>query len=671
MSQQIKKKFLSPEIIDYFEDQIEAVSGNLAQESLDRISGDENSVSLSNSYTDSKVLEEKDLREAADLVLEGRITSLEDQVGEDLQQAISDLESDLAVEALARSNADNVLQEQIDVLKTFGLDQIVHVAKNGVDTNNGKQHSPFLTITAALNSITDASPEKRFAIKVAPGTYVEANIALKANVFVVGEGAKEAVRIDSTISMDSSFSGSGDHRSGFANVVILKAASFDWSSVTSAAGKLYFSQVVFVSTVNMYGHNNATAQSQFADCQIFGKLTISGINVGVFHNNFCWAGIELNQHPNGGMATILNAVGGTINGELKLTTTVDDFNRRCSAFVKSCYASQITIDGIKSYVDATNDSIPAAGATIVNGGNLVRLNVEGLRKDLSNLSYPTAVNQPIMPAITGTTNLGDWGKQWAWNFGYVHASTGTDLYLISYPESYAPDSSGKSIGIYTDGAGLQENVDGGSIKLATPLTSGTGVRGKITLDAKEIDVTSKQIKNLADGTSLTDAVNKGQLDSAISSIPEVDLSSYYTKSEVDSTVQTEKERIDAILLASDADKDSFAEIVALINSVDTENDQVFSGYVTSNNVRVDALEAKGFSKGSTVVGSELSFIDLDRQYETILSVSIGRLSVHEGEDFTVSAVGGKTRITWIGSLVNPDGAEAIETGDKVFWSGAY
>jgi hypothetical protein len=276
-----------------------------------------------------------------------------------------------------------------------------------------------------------------------------------------------------------------------------------------------------------------------------------------------------------------------------------------------------------------------------------------------------------MPAITGTTNLGDWGKQWAWNFGYVHASTGTDLYLISYPESYAPDSSGKSIGIYTDGAGLQENVDGGSIKLETPLTSGTGVRGKITLDAKEIDVTSKQIKNLADGTSLTDAVNKGQLDSAISSIPEVDLSSYYTKSEVDSTIQTERERIDAILLASDADKDSFAEIVGLINSVDTENDQVFSGYVTSNNVRVDTLEAKGFSKGSTVVGSELSFIDLDRQYETILSVSVGRLSVHEGEDFTVSAVGGKTRITWIGSLVNPDGAEAIETGDKVFWSGAY
>ena len=45
--------------------------------------------------------------------------------------------------------------------------------------------------------------------------------------------------------------------------------------------------------------------------------------------------------------------------------------------------------------------------------------------------------------------------------------------------------------------------------------------------------------------------------------------------------------------------------------------------------------------------------------------------VHEDEDFTVSVVDGKTRLTWIGSLVNPSGDEAIETGDKVFYSGAF
>jgi len=54
-----------------------------------------------------------------------------------------------------------------------------------------------------------------------------------------------------------------------------------------------------------------------------------------------------------------------------------------------------------------------------------------------------------------------------------------------------------------------------------------------------------------------------------------------------------------------------------------------------------------------------------------MSCAVGRMAVHEGEDFTVSVVGGKTRLTWIGSLVSPEGAEAIETGDKVFFVGAY
>lgn len=52
---------------------------------------------------------------------------------------------------------------------------------------------------------------------------------------------------------------------------------------------------------------------------------------------------------------------------------------------------------------------------------------------------------------------------------------------------------------------------------------------------------------------------------------------------LDGKINTEKGRIDAILLASDADKDSFAEIVQLINSVDTENDSAFGSYVLSNN----------------------------------------------------------------------------------------
>jgi hypothetical protein len=89
--------------------------------------------------------------------------------------------------------------------------------------------------------------------------------------------------------------------------------------------------------------------------------------------------------------------------------------------------------------------------------------------------------------------------------------------------------------------------------------------------------------------------------------------------------------------------------------------------------KVTSLEenATKFAKGSQTVGANLEYIDLDREYKTILSVSVGRLAVHEDEDYTVSVVGGVTRLTWINSLAHPDGEESIETGYKVFYSGEY
>ena len=65
-----------------------------------------------------------------------------------------------------------------------------------------------------------------------------------------------------------------------------------------------------------------------------------------------------------------------------------------------------------------------------------------------------------------------------------------------------------------------------------------------------------------------------------------DLASYETSN--DAALAVETGRIDAILDASEADKDSFAEIVTLINSVDTENDEAFAGYVASNNAALAA-----------------------------------------------------------------------------------
>jgi hypothetical protein len=73
-------------------------------------------------------------------------------------------------------------------------------------------------------------------------------------------------------------------------------------------------------------------------------------------------------------------------------------------------------------------------------------------------------------------------------------------------------------------------------------------------------------------------------------------------SSLDSRISTEKDRVDAILAASTADSDTFAEIVSLINSVDTSNDSAFASFYTASNATNDAQSAR-LSSIESVTGS--------------------------------------------------------------------
>lgn len=76
---------------------------------------------------------------------------------------------------------------------------------------------------------------------------------------------------------------------------------------------------------------------------------------------------------------------------------------------------------------------------------------------------------------------------------------------------------------------------------------------------------------------------------------------------LDGKITTEKGRIDAILDASSADRDSFAEIISLINSVDTTNDTAFAGYVTSNNAAL-AQEVSDRQAGDTTLQNNINTV---------------------------------------------------------------
>jgi hypothetical protein len=111
-----------------------------------------------------------------------------------------------------------------------------------------------------------------------------------------------------------------------------------------------------------------------------------------------------------------------------------------------------------------------------------------------------------------------------------------------------------------------------------------------------------------------------------------------------SQIDTEKGRIDAILSASEADKDSFAEIVQLINSVDTENDTAFAGYVSSNDAAL-AQEVSDRQSGDSALSGRLDVLESDPVTKTYVdgldSAMDSRMDVLEADPTTKSYVDGE------------------------------
>lgn len=86
------------------------------------------------------------------------------------------------------------------------------------------------------------------------------------------------------------------------------------------------------------------------------------------------------------------------------------------------------------------------------------------------------------------------------------------------------------------------------------------------------------------------SINSTTLTDSFSSELSVLLTSLNNEINIQLGLDIEKGRIDLILSASTADKDSFKEIVDLINSIDVTNNTTFAGYVLSNDLRSSNIE---------------------------------------------------------------------------------
>lgn len=140
-------------------------------------------------------------------------------------------------------------------------------------------------------------------------------------------------------------------------------------------------------------------------------------------------------------------------------------------------------------------------------------------------------------------------------------------------------------------------------------------------------------------SAATDAVRKGDLDAEVSAL-QSSISTEVTArtnadTALDGKISTEKGRIDAILSAADADKDTFAEIVTLINSVDTANDQAFAGYVLSNNA---ALAAEVTARTSADSGLDTRLTTAEGKITTLqtTAAALGTMSTQNANNVAIT-----------------------------------
>jgi hypothetical protein len=102
--------------------------------------------------------------------------------------------------------------------------------------------------------------------------------------------------------------------------------------------------------------------------------------------------------------------------------------------------------------------------------------------------------------------------------------------------------------------------------------------------------------DLADDIAAETSARQSAISSAVSTLEAADTT-------LDGKITTEKGRIDAILSASSADKDSFAEIVTLINSVDLTNDDALAAAILSINDDIAAEETARIAGDSSLQGN--------------------------------------------------------------------
>lgn len=280
---------------------------------------------------------------------------------------ITNVADPVALQDVATKNYVDSTVAAIDIKFT----STVYVAKNGSDiTGDGSLNKPYLTVAAAMASITTASPTNRFAIFVYPGRYTETGLTIKANVFVVGYSYFNT-RIANNVAIvpDATFTPAGDNRSGFVNINIASQLNMDMAAVSSNEGKIYVTGCQLAGGAVFTAFSNIN-QGFLDDDEVFGGITQTGWNLQIKNSHINSGDVVVN--PLTGGSTTLDIQSSSLEGNATVGTNTADSIQ--TIFKGDFLAGTATFNGAGVSSSFTN-SFLSSSPVVLNGAAITLLSV--------------------------------------------------------------------------------------------------------------------------------------------------------------------------------------------------------------------------------------------------------------------------------------------------------
>jgi len=603
---------------------LDLLESALPQEILDRQSADSATLASANSYTDSAVA---DLVNSSPAALD-TLKELSDALGSDpnfattVSTQIGTISSGLTSEASTRAAADSALQSSVSTLSTTvtsvqssvtsvlaKLDATVYYHELHVNfdytgaTVDGSEYAPYKTIQAAVDA---AAGPGRTGANTVIYLHPKKNTSISENV-TIGAAANNlfikalASDVDTAqIVINGQFKITGSS-------VRVRLQGFQISSpsgtpcliVDGSNGAHSFIDMDFSGGGGVQFTNNWKSWHQFVDCGITGSLSLGGTPsaqsvVTVYRlRGFCSPVVS---HANASLSIVeAYSIAGLTHSAgnvsiLRMTSPTANFNS--TAAFPSVFA---ILDSSMQKTDLSFAKINKTGTALFILSNVSRDEAQDVLSGTRVNFGATVADAKYVPAVAAS-----------WSASVISAKTALDEVMAK-----------------------AKTVESG---LASEITTARAAESALGSRVSTLESTSatQSYVNTQDAAKLVEA--KAYTDSKIAAIPPVDLSGYYTKAQVDSSVASEasaREAADAVLQA--------------------------------------AIDSKtiAFGKSSKVLAAAASSVTLDHKANhDSLIVFLDCQPLHLGKHFTASSSGAATVLTFIGDVA-PGEIQAVEEGETI------